>query len=216
MPTKWIKITTVAIVVFVAAGIAFAAGQRRVEKPRRTLSSETTRPTSSRSPAETTGPSGQAGGLVEFMDEKDGFAISYPRTWLRLQGNEESVVLVVSEKPVEQNTGGSLLARVVNIGTPVSPEQLPEAKRITDEIVTKGPGVELKFEPKAITQAGLPGWLYVYTFADTASSRRGVHSHYFLFKGESMISFVFQALPDTEFARLAPIFDDMIATFRVL
>jgi hypothetical protein len=216
MPTKWIKITTVVIVVFVAAGIAFAAGQRRVEKPRRALSSETTTPTTSRSSGPTTNLPSQAGGLVEFVDQNDGFAISYPRTWLRLQGNDPGVVLVVSEKPIDQNNGGSLLTRVVNIGTSVSQEQLPEAKKITDQIVTQGQGVELKFEPKAIMQGGLPGWLYVYTFADKTSGRRGIHSHYFLFKGQTMISFVFQALPDTEFARLAPAFDDMIGTFRVL
>jgi hypothetical protein len=215
MPTKWIKITTVVIVVFVAAGIAFAAGQRRVEKPRTTLTSPTTTSTTSRASGPTTGPPGQAD-LVEFVDQKDGFAISYPRTWLRLQGNDPTVVLVVSEKPVDQNNGGSLLARAVNIGTTVSQQQLPEAKKITDQVVTQGQGVELKFEPKMITQGGLPGWLYVYTFADKANGRQGLHSHYFLFKGETMISFVFQALPDTEFARLAPTFDDMIGTFRVL
>jgi hypothetical protein len=206
MPTKWIKITAVVVVGLVAAGIAFAAGHRSVDKPEPAASSATSTPTS-----------GQAtGGLVEFRDEKDGFAISYPSNWLRLQSTDPSVVLVVSEKAPEQNTGGSVLTRTITLANPVGQDQLAEAKKITDEIVTKGPGVELKFEPKAITQGGLPGWLYLYTFADQASGQRGVHSHYFLFKDRTMISFVFQALPETEFTRLAPVFDDVIATFRAL
>jgi hypothetical protein len=206
MPTKWIKITAVVVVGLVAAGIAFAAGHQSVDNPKPAVSSETSTPTSGQAP----------GGLVEFRDGKDGFALSYPRNWLRLQSTDPSVVLVVSEKPPEQNTGGSILARTITLANPVGQDQLAEAKKITDEIVTKGPGVELKFEPKAITQGGLPGWLYLYTFADQASGQRGVHSHYFLFKDRTMISFVFQALPETEFTRLAPVFDDVIATFRVL
>jgi hypothetical protein len=206
MPTKWIKITTVVVVAVVAAGIAFVAGHRSVDKPKPAASNQTTGPTSAQA----------TGGLVEFRDEKNGFAVSYPRNWLRLQSTDPSVVLVVSEKPPQQNTGGSILARTITLANPVGPDQLAEAKKVTDEIVTKGPGVELKFEPKAITQGGLPGWLYLYTFADTASGQRGVHSHYFLFKDRTMISLVFQALPESEFTRLAPVFDDVIATFRVL
>jgi hypothetical protein len=206
MQTKWIKLTTVVVAALVLAGIAFLAGNRRIDKPERAASSQTTRPTTS--PA--------TGGLEEFRDEKVGFALSYPRNWLRLQSPDPSVVLVVSEKPVEENNGGSLLARTITLGSTVGQEQLGEVKNITDEIVTKGPGVELKFEPRAISQGGLPGWHYLYTFADQASGRRGFHSHYFLFKGQTMIALVFQALPETEFSRLGTVFDDVIETFRVL
>lgn len=206
MKTKWIKISTVAVAALVAAGVAFAAGNRAVDSPKPAASSQTTTPTSSQA----------TGGLLEFRDEKDGFAISYPRNWLRFESKDPSVVLVVSEKPVAQNSGGSILARTVTLANPVGQEQLPEAKKITDSIVTSGPGVELKFEPKAISQGGLPGWLYLYTFADQASGQRGVHSHYFLFKDKTMISIVFQALPESDFSRLAPVFDNVIETFRVL
>jgi hypothetical protein len=203
MQTKWIKLTTVVVAALVLAGIAFLAGNRRIDKPERAASSQTTGPTIS--PA--------TGGLEEFRDEKAGFALSYPRNWLRLQSSDPSVVLVVSEKPVEENNGGSLLARTIALGSAINPEQ---RKNITDDIVTKSPGVELKFEPLAISQGGLPGWHYLYTFADQASGQRGFHSHYFLFKGETMISLVFQALPETELRRLGTVFDDVIATFRVL
>ncbi len=205
MPTRWMKTTTVVVVGLAGAGIAFAAGQRAVDNPKPAASRETT---STSSPV--------TGGFEEFRNEQAGFAISYPRNWLRLQSPDPSVVLVVSEKPVEQNNGGSLLARTIVLGSPIGQEQLGDAKKITDEIVTKGPGVELKFEPRAITQGGLPGWHYLYTFADQASGQRGVHSHYFLFRDRTMISFVLQALPESEFSRLGPVFDDVIETFRML
>jgi hypothetical protein len=206
MQTRWKKVATVAVVALAGAGIAFAAGQRAVDNPKRAASSQTTRTTST--PVTL--------GLEEFRDEKVGFAISYPRNWLRLQSSDPSVVLVVSEKPVDQNNGGSLLSRVVPLGSSVGQEQMADARKLTDEIVTKGAGVELKFEPRPISQGGLPGWHYLYTFADQSSGQRGFHSHYFLFKDQTMISFVFQALPDTEFARLGSLFDDVIATFRQL
>ena len=44
----------------------------------------------------------------------------------------------------------------------------------------------------------------------------GAHSHYFLFKGSTMISIIFQALPDGHFARLAPLFDRVAGSLRVL
>jgi len=128
MPTKWIKVTTVVVVGLVAAGIAFAAGHRSVDKPKPAASNETTSPT--------TGP--VTGGLVEFRDEKNGFAISYPRNWLRLESTDPNVVVVVSEKPPQQNTGGSILARTITLANPVGPDQLAEAKKISDAIVTQG------------------------------------------------------------------------------
>jgi hypothetical protein len=43
-----------------------------------------------------------------------------------------------------------------------------------------------------------------------------VHTHYFLFKGSTMISFVFQALPEGDFQPLATLYDEVISSFRVL
>jgi hypothetical protein len=66
-----------------------------------------------------------------------------------------------------------------------------------------------------VRQAGLPGYFYFYSFKDPASGQEGVHSHYFLFKGPTMISFVFQALPKDDFQRLANVFDEVIGTFTI-
>jgi hypothetical protein len=43
-----------------------------------------------------------------------------------------------------------------------------------------------------------------------------VHSHFFLFKDKTMISLVFQALPQDDFTRLAPLFDRVTGSIRLL
>jgi hypothetical protein len=153
--------------------------------------------------------------LVEFRDDKAGWAISYPNAWNRLQPKDTDVALVVSEKPAEQNRGGSILARDLTLGAPVNDANLAAAKEVTDGIVT-GDGIQHITEPTVIHQAGLPGYFYFYSFKDPASGQEGVHSHYFLFKGSTMISFVFQALPKDDFQRLANLYDEVIGSFRVL
>ena len=106
----------------------------------------------------------------------------------------------------------------MDIGVVIGPDHLAEAKKFTDQVVAAGQGVELKAEPAQITQGGLPGWLYFYTFTDSATGARGAHTHYFLFKDKLMISLVFQGLPEDEFVRLAKanVFDRVANSFRLL
>jgi len=193
----------VALVLLV--GGSFLAGQSMVDSPKRPAANE---------PPRTTATSGTAE-LVEFRDDRNGWAISYPKSWNRLQPKEAEVALVVSEIPAEQNTGGSILARGLTLAAPVTEANLAAAKEVTDGIVT-GDGIRHITEPKVVRQAGLPGYFYFYSFRDPASGQEGVHSHYFLFKGSTMISFVFQALPRDDFQRLAKLFDEVIGTFRIL
>ena len=193
------------VAVVLLVGGAFLAGKSMVGSPKQRAANESPTTTAASRTAE----------LVEFRDEKNGWAISYPKSWNRLQPNEAEVALVVSEKPAEQNTGGSILARGLTLAAPVTEANLAAAKEVTDGIVT-GEGIRHITEPKVVSQAGLPGYFYFYSFRDPASSQEGVHSHYFLFKGSTMISFVFQALPKNDFQRLANLFDEVIGTFRIL
>jgi len=195
----------------VLLGGAFLAGKSFVDEPEKTTASQTTAPGASTA----TASASAAGRLVEFRDEKAGWAISYPNGWNLLQPKDTDVALVVSEKPAEQNTGGSILARDLTLGAPVNEGNLAAAKEVTDRVVT-GDGIQHITEPTVIHQAGLPGYFYFYTFKDPASGQEGVHSHYFLFKGSTMISFVFQALPKDDFQRLANLYDAVIGSFRVL
>ena len=210
MATNPLKIGLAVVVGAVAVGVAFKAGSSMVDdSPKKPVASQTTTTSGT---AATTQPSAD---LVEFRDDKAGWAISYPKTWNRLEAKDADVVLVVSEKPAEQNAGGSILARVLTLGAPVDDKNLAAAKEVTDKIVT-GDGIQHITQPTAVHQAALPGYFYFYSFKDSASGQEGVHSHYFLFKGSTMISFVFQALPKDDFRRLAGLYDEVIGSFRVL
>ena len=192
-------------------GGAALAGKSMVDSPEKADATTTTTTTTA-----TTAPSTASGGLVEFRDDKAGWAISYPQSWNRLQSQDADVALVVSEKPPELNTGGSILARDLVLGAPVDEAKLPAAKEVTDKIVLGGEGIQLLAQPTVVHQGGLPGYFYFYTFKDPTTGREGVHTHYFLFKSSTMISFVFQALPKDDFQALAPLFDEVIGSFRVL
>jgi hypothetical protein len=205
MATKSMKIGAAVLGGALVVGIAVAAGRSSVDSPKKPASSQATTTTSSTVP----------GSLVEFRDEKTGWAISYPKTWNRLQSSDADVVLVASEKPPETNTGGSILARVLTLGAPVDDSKLDAAKAVTDKIVN-GEGIQLLAQPTVVHQGGLPGYFYFYSFKDPASGQEGVHTHYFLFKGSSMISFVFQAIPKDDFQRIAHLYDEVIGSFRVL
>ena len=209
MATNSMKVGGVVVAGVVLAGGAFLIGKSMVDEPKEPASQTATSATTVTSAAPA------AGALVEFRDDKAGWGISYPKAWNRLQPKDADIALVVSEKPAEQNTGGSILARDLKLAGPVNEGNLAAAKEVTDGIVT-GDGIEHITDPTVIRQAGLPGYFYFYRFKDPASGQEGVHSHYFLFKGSTMISFVFQALPKDDFQRLATLYDEVIASFKVL
>jgi len=202
MATKSVKIGAAVLVGALVVGIAVAAGRSSVDSPKKSAAQSTT----------TTVP----GGLVEYRDDKAGWAISYPKNWNRLQSQDTDVVLVLSEKPPELNNGGSILARNLTLATPVDEAKLQAAKEVTDKIVLSAEGVKLITDTTVVHQGGLPGFFYFYSFKDPATGQEGVHTHYFLFKGSTMISFVFQALPKDNFRALADLFDEVIGSFRVL
>jgi hypothetical protein len=154
--------------------------------------------------------------LTEFRDDQAGFALSYPKAWVRATAPNPQIVLVAAEHDPAKNQGGSILVRVTPLDTPVGRAQLGEARKGTDAIVSSSNGGALKAEPTETEQGGLPGLYYLYTFRDPVGGLTGVHSHFFLFKDKAMISIVFQALPESDFGRLAPLFDRVAGSLRVL
>jgi hypothetical protein len=192
MATKSMKVAAAVVGGALAVGVAFVVGKQLVDSPEKKSN------------------------LVEFRDGKAGWAISYPKNWNRLQSQDADVVLVVSEKPPQINNGGSILARDLTLAGPVTEANLAAAKEVTDKIVTGGEGIQQLAQPAVVHQGGLPGYFYFYSFKDPTTGQEGVHTHYFLFKGSTMISFVFQALPKDNFQGLAHLYDEVIASFRVL
>ena len=209
MPLMTLKRAALASIVVVAAGaggIGLLAGRNAVDSPR-TANATTTKAPSDKAES--------GSDLVEFRHEEAKFAISYPKAWIRPPSSDQ-IALIAAEKDPAENQGGSILVRVTPLEAAVGRDQLGEARKATDAIVASGDGVELKAEPAEITQGGLPGFYYFYTFHDPVSGQRGAHAHYFLFQGKTMISLVFQALPEADFVRLAPLLDRVAASFRVL
>ncbi len=149
-------------------------------------------------------------GFVEFRDEQTGFALAYPRDWERLRPNDPQIRFAAT-----LNGRDSMLVRVTPLGFEVGQEQLVGMEQFTARVVATAQGVNLLSPPQEIELAGLPGYLYLYTFKDPESGKRGWHSHYFLFSGETMVSLVFQALPRKRFDDLAPVFDEITKSFRV-
>jgi len=205
MPPRPVKIVAAVVAVVVVAGIAAELGRHSVGSPATPAADKKAATTTSTVPAD----------FVEFRDDKAGWAMSYPKEWNRLEPKASDVVLVVSEKPPEANAGGSILVHDLPFPTAVTDANLAAAKTVTDKIVQEGGGTALT-EPQIVHQGGLPGYVYFYTFKDPATGQDGVHSHYFLFKGSTLISVVFQALPADTFRALATTFDEVIGSFRVL
>ncbi len=154
-------------------------------------------------------PPVQPPSLAEFRSPQTGFALGYPTDWTRLQSADPQVPLIATRGPY------SFLVRLVDLPTQIGPQDLAAARALTDGIVMSDPSVKLLAQPQQISMAGLPGYFYFYTFTDPATGLTGAHSHFFLFKGKTMIVLVFQAVPAEQFKGGATTFDQITGTFRV-
>jgi len=194
-PSRWALVAVLAAVAL-AAGVA--GGRLLLAVP----SPAPAPPRAARPPV----PSGPPPGFVEFRDEL--FSIAYPASWERRDGGEAEVEILAT-----QGRTASFLVRVVPLDFEVGSANLETAKRLTDQVVRSGKGVKLIAPPQRSDLGGLPGYFYLYTF-ENAEGDRGSHSHYFLFRGDTMYTIVFQALPADRLSGLAPVFDQIAASFR--
>lgn len=149
--------------------------------------------------------------FVEFRDEETGFVVAYPPDWEQLEVQDAQVRLLVT-----LNNRDSFLVRAVPLEEEITVEEVPAMRPMTDEIVTSSEGVEVHIPAQPIVVDEVPGYFYLYSFNDEASGERGVHSHYFLFHGDTMITLVFQALPEERFEELADTFDRIAESFRTI
>lgn len=152
-----------------------------------------------------------AGPVTEFSNEQAGISLSYPANWVQLKTRDPQILLLASDGPEN-----SFLLRSVDLPKPVGQQQLGAAKQLTDQIVAGNKTAKMLTEPKQIELAGLPGFWYLYSFKDDTSGQIGAHSHFFLFKGNKMITFVFQTIPVEKFQQSAPVFDQITSSLRVL
>jgi len=147
--------------------------------------------------------------LVRFRDTAGGLSISHPAGWRRVASPDPEVRLLV------EGDGASMLVRMSDLGVTVGPDGLRDARKLTDKLVRSAGQARQERPPKQVTLGGLPGYLYLYTFPDRASGGRGAHAHYFLFRGRTLITIIFQTVPSERLAGLAPLFDRIGETLRV-
>lgn len=155
-------------------------------------------------------PVAEDSGFVRFRDAAGGISIAYPSDWERTLSPDPEVRLVAG------GDGASLLVRMSDLGIDVGAEDVDEAKRLTDRLVRTGAPAEMLRDPARVTLSGLPGYLYLYTFEDANTGEEGAHAHYFLFRGRTLISLIFQTVPATSFGQDAPLFDRIGDTLRVV
>jgi len=113
-----------------------------------------------------------------------------------------------------EHEGASVLVRIAPLGLAVVPETVGAARQITDKLVRAAGKIKLLRRPRRIKLGGLSGYLYLYTFRDPGTKQKTAHAHYFLFRGENMITLVFQAVPAERFVEFAPLFDRIAASLR--
>lgn len=163
--------------------------------------------------------------FVDFRDEEGGFALSYPATWVPRSASDSQVRFLASST----DNRNSALVRVTPFDREEALSQLREQLdqevtpldlniRITEQRVREGQDVqEVLLGPEIVELADRRASYYVYTFDAAADSTQlGVHAQYFLFESDRMITVVLQAIPPSEFTRLANTFDRIAGSFELL
>lgn len=159
-------------------------------------------------PDEPKPPARPANAFVRFRDAEGGISISHPAGWRRVASSNPEVRLLA------EGDGSSMLVRMADLGFEIGAENVRAARKITDRLVRATGQAKLLRAPRQATLGGLPGYLYLYTFSSAATGQRGAHAHYFLFRGRTLITIVFQAVPAERLARLAPLFDRIGETLQ--
>lgn len=150
-------------------------------------------------------PSTVPAGFATYRSPDGGFSISYPAQWQVVPNTGVSLLL---------SAGGNdaLSIREVTLQQAVDTKNVDSIRAVTDAILST-PSAQLQvLLARPITIGGIAGYYYLYTFP--SGKDRGVHAHYFLFQGRKLTTLVFQALPSSDFQGLAPVFDQVSASFR--
>lgn len=187
----WLLLGATLVVVALGA-YAFVVGRHTAKVAKRPIPSATT----------TTAPPGSAG--VTIHDVAGGFTITRPASWIQVNNPGNSDALLLSAGGLD-----AMDVHVFPLQSPVAPKDM---QAFTDAILS---GSQIKvLKQQAVVINGMQGYYYLYLFTDSKTGQQGVHAHYFLFQGAKMYTLLFQALPTSDFARLAPVFDQVANSFR--
>jgi hypothetical protein len=146
---------------------------------------------------------------VSVRDPRTGIRISYPRVWSRLSAKDPSIRFLLSSRD-----GASLEVRSLQLAKPITGPRLAAIRDATGLLIAAHRQVQIISGPRLFAVAGLPGFLYLYTFYDPLSRKRVGHSQIALFSGRHMYTLVFQTAVAADLTRFALLFDKITASFR--
>lgn len=141
-----------------------------------------------------------------YTDPGNRFRLDFPSSWTTRAIGGADVRLLAGPGG---NLGGDLVSvRVDTLDTGSSTPPTPASLKPYLDTIVNEPTVKIIREDQIILDK-LPGMYYVYTFTDSSSHAQGVHAQYFIIRGNALYSIVFQALPTTDFAKLAPVYQQV-------
>lgn len=142
-------------------------------------------------------------GMVTYTDPGTRFRLDFPSSW------RTSVIGGADVRLLAGPGNDDLISvRVVTLDTDSSGSPTQASIRPYLDTIVQEPTVRIVRRDE-ITMDRLPGWYYVYTFTDSKTHREGVHAQYFILRGSELYSIVFQALPASDFSRLAPVYQQV-------
>lgn len=162
--------------------------------------------------------------FVSFRDEEAGFTLAYPARWVPRSPQDPEVRFLASSA----DSRNSALVRVTPFDREAALTQLREEMgqevtaldlniRVTEQRIRGGEDVEeVLLGPQIVDLGGSRASYYVYTFDAVGDGQLGVHAQYFLFEQDRMITLVLQAIPPSQFSRMATTFDRIAQSFELL
>ena len=147
-----------------------------------------------------------------LQDPDTGVEIAVPADWTQYSTKD------LADKAIRftvgiPNTGDTVVVRVNAYSAEITDANIGDQKAVFDQLLG-AEKIQIYVNEK-VTLGGLPALFYVYRFVDDATSKAGIHAHYFVFQGRKMVSLIFQALPDTRYEVLAPTFDKIANSLKV-
>jgi hypothetical protein len=147
-------------------------------------------------------------GFVVFTDPQTGISLQHPKAWVPLQRPNGTLRLSVGT-----GNGTGLRVRVdPTEGVVDTAEELEAVRALTDKFAS-AEGVQV-VQREAVEINGMIGISYLARFTHEETGAKVANAHYFLFKGNTMHNLLFQAVPEEDFERLAPEFNNILASFQ--
>ncbi len=157
--------------------------------------------------------------LETFSDPAAGFSIKYPKGWRRLAvppGSEDLRLVVSVGGPGGEDDG--LWVRAVppeRVDQKIN-EFASEIQQITGGTPCGAQGSACLLQEQ-VAVSGMNGVRYAYITKEQPSGQENLHLQYFLRQPQgNLYVLVFQALPKTDLAQLAPAFDQVLSSFQAI